>query len=106
MKVNILNTVTRIERVVEIPGNEILIGSGIECDIVLEGDGIKGQHLRLAEIGRNYFAKTEHDEYKEIVAVYPPTKGLTTGEPNLESLMQLSGPMEIGHYVVSFNGFH
>jgi hypothetical protein len=106
MKINILNTISRVTRAVEIPGNEILLGSGIECDIVLEGENIKDQHLRLAVIDKEYFSKTEQDEYKEIAPIYTPTKGLYTGKPNLDSLERPNGRIEIGHYVVSFNGFH
>ncbi len=106
MKINILNTISRVTRAVEIPGNEILLGSGIECDVVLEGENINDQHLRLAEIEKEYFSKTEHDQYKEIAPIYPPTKGLSMAKPNMDSLERSDGRIEIGHYVVSFNGFH
>ncbi len=100
MKVNILNTISRIERTVEIPGDEILIGSDIECDIVLEGDGIEGQHLRLAEIRGNFFSKTYRDEYNEISSIYPPANGLLRGEPDLKDLNKLTGPIVMGHYTL------
>ena len=103
MKINILNTISRVTRAVEIPGNEILLGAGIECDIVLEGENINDQHLRLAVIDKEYFSKTAHDEYKEITPIYPPTKGLYTEKPNLDSLERSDGQIKIGHYVLSLN---
>ncbi len=102
MKVNILNTISHVERSLEIPGDELLIGSAIECDLVLEGDGIDDQHLRIAEIDTEYFSKTVRDEYDEIPAVFFPTKSLMIAKPKTEELDKLKGPIEIGHYVISF----
>ncbi len=102
MKVNILNTISHVERSLEIPGDELLIGSAIECDLVLEGDGIDDQHLRIAEIDTEYFSKTVRDEYDEIEAVFHPIKNLMISKPKMDELKKLNGPIEVGHYIISF----
>ncbi len=103
MKVRVLNTITRVERIVEVPGYEILIGSDIECDLVLEGDGIVGQHLRLAVIGNDVYKKTERDEYGDIAPVYKPSSDLFRTETDTNGLRPLSEDINVGHYVVSFH---
>ena len=103
MKVRVLNTITSVERIVEVHGYEVLIGSDIECDLVLEGAGILGQHLRLAVIGDDVYKKAERDEYGDIAPVYKPSSDLFSTETDTKGLRPLTEDVNVGHYVVSFH---
>lgn len=106
MKLNIFNKDSETERTVEILGDEILIGHGLECDLVLEGKGIEAHHVRIIRYDRRYFLKTEKDEYGDIspaYEAYDPAAILRGRELDTNGLVDHSefAVLDVGRYGIS-----
>jgi hypothetical protein len=75
MRIKAVNTKTGEEHFFEVKGRELLIGSDAACDVALAGDGIRGQHARLAHVSHHIFLRTESEENGTVRALYGDEPG-------------------------------
>lgn len=103
MRLNILNRDSNTDRIIEIPGDEILIGKNLECDLVLEGDGIDAHHVRIVRIDGQYFLKSRKDAYGDIQAAYKPMPGVVPQGIDRDGLIEHSefATLSVGPYTIS-----
>lgn len=71
MWLEILNNSNGKAHVVEAPGCEVLLGSGTECDVVI--DGLLRQQARVISAGHHVFMTSHRDEHGDVTPVYRDT---------------------------------
>jgi len=105
MWLQISSTLSEKDRTVEIRSPEVLIGSGPECDIVLEGENIFRQHARVIHAGNHIFLISEREGNEDIEPVIrdAPICGGTYHWNGRERRIDLN-PFEIGEFTVCVTG--
>ena len=58
---------------IDVPGEEVLIGSGVECDIVMADDQVFRQHARIVRCSNHYFLVVHREENGDIEPVIRET---------------------------------
>ena len=101
MWLKLVNNSNGEARVVEAPGCEVLIGSGAECDVVI--DGLNRQSARVIRAGHHIFMTSSRNEKGDVEPIYRDTiseYGTNYHWGGNESRVD-QRPFDLGNYTVS-----
>jgi hypothetical protein len=102
MRLKITNNQTGDESVFDACVRDVLIGSNPDCDIVLEGADVLGQHFRLIHASNHLFLKRNKNENGVIPPVYRTelSEHRTNYHWEGDEMRIDSTPVQIGQYTI------